>query len=153
MNKNFILGIIIAIAILGTGYLFLFNAPAQAPAPQPVTTEESFTEKEVTVTLSEENASGQSGVATLTEMDGKVTVMLSMTGAPTGVIQPAHIHVGGCPGVGAVKYPLEFPVDGVSQTTLDVTLAQLQSELPLAINVHKSVEEASTYVSCGDLEL
>ena len=78
---------------------------------------------------------------------------VSLTGAPAGVAQPAHIHVGACPGVGAVKYPLTFPVDGQSETVLDVTLEQLRSELPLAINIHRSAAEASVYVSCGELSL
>ena len=34
---------------------------------------------------------------------------------------------------------------------LDVTLEQLRSELPLAINIHRSAAEASVYVSCGEL--
>lgn len=156
MNKNLLMGIVVAIAILGAGFLFLSNRPAQPPTTPPVTTDESMQEsvmeKEVTVTLSEQNASGESGVATLTEVDGKVKVTLAMTGMPATVSQPAHIHVGRCPEVGAVKYPLESPVDGVSEITLAVTLDQLKSELPLAINVHKSVEEVSTYVSCGDLQ-
>lgn len=39
-----------------------------------------------------------------------------------------------------------------SQTELEVSLLDLEEQMPLAINVHKSVEEASVYVSCGDLE-
>lgn len=103
--------------------------------------------------MSEQNNSGEFGTATLTEENDKVKVVLKMTGAPAGVTQPAHIHIGSCPEVGAVKYPLTSPVNGLSETTLDVTLDQLKAAMPLAINVHKSVPEGSVYVSCGDLTL
>lgn len=110
--------------------------------------------KKVTVQLAQENASGESGTATLEEINGKVTVTVSLTGYPTGdTAQPAHLHEGVCPGVGAVKYPLSPIVNGASVTTLDVTLATLKTELPLALNVHKSAAEAKVYTACGALSL
>ena len=152
MKKNLLIGIGV-IVILLVGYM-LFTNRQQPVAPQTETTTEEVPNatSEVMVTLSEQNASGESGTATLIEVDGKVKVTLKL-GAPVGVTQPAHIHVGACPDVGAVKYPLTSPVDGMSETTLDITLAELKSGLPLGINVHKSAQEASVYVSCGDLEL
>jgi len=104
----------------------------------------------LTIPLIAQNNSGESGTALLKEKDGKVTVSLALSGAPN-VIQPAHIHMGGCANLNGIKYPLSFPVNGVSETLLDVTLAQLKSEFPLAINVHASTADASTYVACGDL--
>lgn len=157
MNRNLLIGVGVVV-VLVVGYL-LFSNMQQTPTPQPTTTttqetaSPSATPSEISVTLSEQNTSGESGTATLMEVDGKVKVTLKLTGAPSGVVQPAHIHVGACPDVGAVKYPLTSPVDGMSETTLDVTLAQLKSELPLGINVHKSAAEAKVYVSCGDLKL
>ncbi len=109
--------------------------------------------KTAVVELAAQNGSGESGTATLTETNGKTTVVLKMSGFPKGVSQPAHIHLGSCPKPGEVKYPLEFPLNGDSSTTLDVTLAQLKSMEPLAINVHKSGTQASVYVSCGNLSL
>lgn len=109
--------------------------------------------KEMTVVMGEENASGESGTAKLVEEGGKVTVMVKLSGYPTdSAPQPAHIHVGACPGVGAVKYPLTSLVNGVSTTTLDVTLDALKAELPLAINVHKSAADVKVYTACGALE-
>jgi multidrug efflux pump subunit AcrA (membrane-fusion protein) len=107
----------------------------------------------VTVNLSEGNNSGEAGVAKLSPLANgtRTKVSLELTGAPSGTRQPAHIHSGSCPEVGGVKYPLNFPTDGRSETVLDVSLDQLKAELPLAINVHKSVPEAAVYVSCGDL--
>lgn len=106
---------------------------------------------ERTISLKEQNGSGESGSAVLSEKDGKVTVTLDMTGALEDIPQPAHIHSGSCPDVGAVAYPLTHVVNGKSVTVLDTTFAKLDAKEPLAINVHKSVPETKTYVSCGNL--
>ncbi|MBI3443446.1 hypothetical protein HY008_02150 [Candidatus Woesebacteria bacterium] len=107
--------------------------------------------REMVVVLGQQNKSKESGTATLRELNGQLVVTLNLTGAPKGISQPAHIHIGNCPGVGEVKYPLSSPVNGWSETTLNVTFDQLMSELPLAINVHKSAKESKVYVSCGQL--
>ncbi|MBI4033347.1 MAG: hypothetical protein HY377_02455 [Candidatus Blackburnbacteria bacterium] len=107
--------------------------------------------KTATVTLGAQNNSKEMGTATLKEVDGKVTVTLDLTGTPKGVSQPAHIHTGSCPNPGAIKYPLTNVVDGKSETTLDVTMDRLRSELPLAVNIHKSAAQSKVYVSCGNL--
>ena len=107
--------------------------------------------KIVTVALNAVNKSGEEGVATLKEVGGNVIVSINLTGAPKGVTQPAHIHEGECPGVGGVKYALTFPVDGKSETTLDTSLEKLQAQGKLAINIHKSVPLAKTYVACGEI--
>ena len=112
--------------------------------------EEKIIDK-ITVELTEENDSDESGKAKLVEENNQVTVTISMDGAPEDVSQPAHIHLGSCPEVGGVQYPLTNILNGESTTTIDVTLDQLKSELPLAINIHKSVDEASVYVSCGNI--
>lgn len=154
MSKNLIIGIVV-LAVAVVGYMMFFNKPQNTPAPTTpvVTTSPSpATMSEIVVNLAKENQSTQSGTATLSEINGKVKVMLKLTGAPAGIAQPAHIHVGACPDVGAVKYPLTSPVNGMSDTVLDVTLTELKSQLPLAINVHKSGAEATVYVSCGDLK-
>src|SRR3989344_909095 len=114
--------------------------------------EEENETNELTINLSEQNNSSETGTATLVEENGQVVVTLNLTGFAENVSQPAHIHLGVCPDVGAVKYPLTNVLDGESVTTLDVTLAQLENELPLGINIHKSAEEASVYVSCGDVK-
>lgn len=106
----------------------------------------------MTVALSAQNDFAEKGTVTFTEMNGKTTVAVDVFGASVvGSSQPAHIHVGACPNPGAIKYPLTNVVDGRSETILDVTLAQLKKELPLAINLHKSAAEAKVYVACGDL--
>lgn len=107
--------------------------------------------KQTVITLSPENKSGESGVATLTEESGKLKVSINLVNFPKNVPQPVHIHVGSCPGVGAVKYPLTNVLNGNSETVLDTTLEQIKTALPLAINVHKSTTLTKTYVSCGRL--
>jgi len=108
-------------------------------------------QNEMTVKLAAENNSGESGTAALKEDSGKTTVTLDLTGYVKDASQPAHIHIGVCPGVGAVKYPLTNVVNGKSVTVLPVTLSMLKAELPLAINVHKSKVEITVYTSCGQL--
>lgn len=108
---------------------------------------------ESSIQLAEQNDSSQSGTAVLTENNGKVTVVLNVTGGAPEVAQPAHIHVGACPNVGAVAYPLTDVIDGKSETILDVSLADLAGKQPLGLNVHKSAKEVKVYVACGDLNL
>lgn len=158
MNRNLLIGVGVIIIVIVGYMLFFSKQQTYSPQPQPETITKqtaspSASTNEITVTLLEQNDSGESGMATLMEVDGKVKVSLKLTGAPASVTQPAHIHVGACPDVGAVKYPLTSPEDGISETMLDITMAQLKSELPLGINVHKSATEAKVYVSCGNLSL
>ena len=106
--------------------------------------------------LHAQNNSGESGSVTLTDMDDKTKVSIELNGVPEDISQPAHIHAGSCVSLGQVKYPLSSVQGsgaglGGSETTLDVSLSQLISELPLAVNVHKSVQDPSSYVACGDI--
>lgn len=155
MSKN-ILFIIVGLLIIGGAGYFILNRSLNQPVQQTPSPTEQATPtppQEYTLTISEQNDSSESGTAILTEENGQVKVVLNLIGAPEGVTQPAHIHLGSCPDVGAVKYALTSPVNGMAETMLDVTLEQLRSELPLGINVHKSENEAKIYVSCGDLVL
>jgi hypothetical protein len=108
--------------------------------------------KVVRITLIDENGSGEDGSAQLTDMgDGTVKVELIMLNAPEGAEQPAHIHKGTCTTLDpSPAFPLETVKEGKSTTTVKTTLADLTKE-KYAINVHKSVAEASVYVSCGNL--
>lgn len=152
-----VISIIIVVIAAGAYYMFMGNKP-EAPGTEKTATTNTSTVQttykdvtERTVSLKEQNGSGESGSAVLTEKDGKVTVVLDMTGFAADVPQPAHIHSGSCPDVGAVAYPLTNVVNGKSATVLDTTFAKLDAKEPLAINVHKSVPETKVYVSCGNL--
>ncbi|MEK7521847.1 MAG: hypothetical protein AAB599_03570 [Patescibacteria group bacterium] len=130
------------IVVIG-GYLFLTG---KAGAPKtPVM-------KIASIVLDAQNKLGESGAATIKEIEGgRVMVTLDLTGAPKGVAQHAHIHMGACPNPGEVVYSLTSPVDGKSETTLDVSFDELMRELPLAVNVHKSVAQSKVYVACGNV--
>src|SRR5947209_13790516 len=72
----------------------------------------------------------QPGSVMLQDLGSQVKVTITMTApSPEGASasQPAHIHVGTCPGVGAVKYPLTNVVNGTSVTTVNTTVAELMS--------------------------
>lgn len=158
MNRNLLIGLV-AIALLVIVYALFMRQPQVVDDLVDVGDEiqddlsDVLSPDQLTVVLSEESDSGESGVVTITEIDGQLVVSLATVGYAEGVEQPAHIHEGVCPDVGAVVYPLTNVVDGMSETTIDATLEDLESQLPLAINVHKSVPEASVYTSCGNIEL
>jgi hypothetical protein len=104
----------------------------------------------VTVELAAQNDSGESGTATLTPEGDQTRVVLELSD-PTDPSQPAHIHAGTCANLDpAPAYPLPNVEDGSSEATVDVALEELTGG-EFAVNVHKSNEEASVYVACGDI--
>lgn len=107
---------------------------------------------EAAVLLSEQNESGETGMVTMTEENGQITVSISMSGAPE-TAQPAHIHTGSCPTPGGIVYPLTDVVNGMSETVIDATMEDLRGQLPLAVNIHQSAAEIQEYVACGDVNL
>ena len=144
MNKVILIA---GLVVFGGAILYFVTkgSPAQAPGS------EEQVLREVMVNLREQNESGMSGTAVFTETNGRVRVVLNLTGAPQGVVQPAHIHANSCADIGGVKYPLTFPLNGSSETMLEVSLDEILAGLPLAVNVHKSAAEALVYVACGDI--
>jgi uncharacterized membrane protein YeiB len=156
-NKNLIIVaggaiiILLVVAILSMLVLRKSNNQGAQQGSSYSTPVVNQAESEMNVLLSAQNNSNESGIANLKDTSGMVTVTLNLTGYTANVSQPAHIHMGVCPGVGAVKYPLNSLVNGKSVTVLGVSLAQLKQQLPLAINVHKSATNIATYTSCGSL--
>ena len=163
--------IIIALLVLGSGGYGIKKGvesrnskkekekAEQQEAERKVAAEKEQKEKEVKmarvihVKLVEQNKSGQKGEAIIKQTGtSTVKVIVITTGKPSGVAQPAHIHLGACPAPGAVKYPLTDVGKGASQTEIqNLTFDDLLSGLPLAINVHKSSTAMKTYTSCGDI--
>jgi len=150
--------LIIVLGLIGAGgsvvYVKNKNKRMAAESPTPTASPEGMMKaRTVTVKMEAQNDSGNAGEAVLTEIEGgaKVKVVLSVSGAPTGVAQPAHIHGGSCPLPGGVLYPLTPVMNGASQTEIETTLGELLEQLPLSINVHKSQVEAAIYVACGDI--
>ena len=104
---------------------------------------------EVTVELAEQNASGESGTATLTAQGDRTKVVIELQG--TSSAQPAHIHKGSCADLDATPaYALTDVNDGTSTSTVDAKLDDLRDGA-FAINVHMSAAEIETYVACGDV--
>ncbi len=111
-----------------------------------------FAQSTLQILLTEQNASGETGTASITDLgDGTVRVDVVVNNAPEGVVQPLHIHEGTCANLNpAPAYPLQSVENGLSSTVVEVTLDDLLAA-PYAINGHKSAEEASVYVFCGDI--
>lgn len=125
----------------GTGDIWWVMAPDGGITAAPVTVQYTFN-------FGPGKDATQEGTVRLRATpDNKTSVTIALKGAAAGVAQPAHIHEGACPGVGAVKYPLTNVVDGASTTTVDAKFADLFTG-GYSINVHKSAAEASVYVAC-----
>ena len=110
-------------------------------------------DKPITIKISPQNGSKESGSAKLTPQGAdKTKVDISLRGEPKGVPQPAHIHMGTCANLDPKpKHGLENVVNGKSSTVVPVGLDELMKEHG-AINVHKSTKEIKTYVACGELK-
>lgn len=151
--KNILIYVVIGIIVYGLVYYFFFmnnTSPTNPYGDSSATQEEASTT--MTVPLAAQNDSEQTGTATFTESNGQTTVVVNVSNAPEGVEQPAHIHTGACPTPGGIVYPLTNLVNGTSETVLDADIATIWGQLPLAVNVHQSVPDASVYVACGDLQ-
>ena len=104
----------------------------------------------ITVQLTPLNSSGESGSAVLTDAGLKTKVVVEIKGAPAGVGQPLHVHKGTCARLDPKPaYGLTTLTGGKSETTIDVPIGDLRKGY--AINGHKSAQEASTYVFCGNI--
>jgi hypothetical protein len=116
-----------------------------------ISSDGSWAADAVKVKINPQSNSGESGTATLTDAGGKTKVAVMISGQPAGSSQPMHIHKGTCAKLDpAPAYGLPNLTDGKAEATIDVPLKTLQSE-KFAINGHKSAQEASVYVFCGDL--
>jgi hypothetical protein len=109
-------------------------------------------ESEVKVTISPQQESVQSGVATLQAMGNKTQVVVKVTPGQSGDDpQPAHIHFGKCePNLGTVRYPLTDVAGGESLTLVDATLESLRDGNG-TINIHESYPSIKKYTACGDI--
>jgi len=105
----------------------------------------------VTVQLTPQSNSSESGTATLSEQGKKTKLVIAVTGQPAGVAQPLHIHKGTCAQLDPKPaYGLTTLTNGKSETTVDVPLTTLQTG-GYAINGHKSAKDVKTYVFCGNI--
>ena len=105
----------------------------------------------MTLDLNEENASGQSGTATLTVQGDDTQVVLDIS-AGTLQSELVHIHVGPCDALGGVVYPLTSFVGGSGTSTTVLTGVGLAGLLKgnLAINSHEAGNPGN-YTTCGNI--
>lgn len=80
----------------------------------------------------------------------KTKVINLLSDPPSGVGQPAYIHAGRCDKLGAPKWHLEAVKDGRSVTVVPVSIDAILKQ-QTAINIHKSMSDKQTYVSCGNV--
>jgi len=100
--------------------------------------------------LNAQNGSGEHGTVALKPRGSKTVVEVHLLGAPSAA-QPAHIHMGTCAKLDpAPKYPLTSAINGISETTVDQSMAALTAG-GMAVNVHKSANDLKDYVACGNL--
>src|SRR5258706_12066626 len=159
--KNGALWIVVLLIIAVGGWYMWSNGQGKMVTPQPTATVTPTTKTmgsptptvpPKTIALEQIGASGQSGKVVFEPAGDSTKVTITMVGKKYSSPQPAHIHMGKCPTPGNVKYPLNNVVNGKSETVVAVKFEDLFTTLlPLAVNVHKSVEESSVYTACGDL--
>jgi len=145
MSKNTLI-IIAAVIVAALGFWFL-----RGDTPETGGDGSASMLAPALLILNEQNSSGITGTVAFAEEGASTRVVVALEGASDDGVQPIHIHEGACPNPGAVRYPLTSASGGLSETVLNVPLSELMGGLPLAVNAHKSADEASTYVACGDI--
>ncbi len=112
----------------------------------------------LTVKLDDDDAKARplthvEGKAVFTDLGGgktRVEVQVSL-GTPANPDMPANLHSGACPDVGAVAYPLTNVKNGKSTTEINADFKQFTGG-GHAINLQKSPQETTVYVSCGNIK-
>lgn len=149
-NKSSMLAILTVIIVIVIGLaIFLLSQNNQSNTiNNPVSSPSS--DDSISFKLTSQNNSGQNGTVTFEE-NGNTTKVSIFIDEPSTSNEPAHIHLGSCPTPGAVKYPLTNVISGTSVTNINVKFSDLKALGALSVNIHKSLDEIDTYVSCGDL--
>lgn len=143
--------LIIAIVVLAGLVAWAVMSSHHQKSMMMTTPSTTSTPAPVTVQISAQNNSGESGMATLIAMGDQTKVIVKLSGAPMDISQPAHIHKGTCANLDPnPTYPLTDVKGGASETVVDASLASLMTG-NFSINVHKSMQEISTYVACGTI--
>ncbi len=108
---------------------------------------EPFEPRSITLELSEREAEGQYGEATLTAVDEETTqVVLELFDGPERR-QAAHLHQGTCRDVGKVVHELNALDNGRSATRVDASLEKIV-DAGLVLGVHGSMAPTSDHVLC-----
>lgn len=103
----------------------------------------------VTVAMTEQGGSGQSGSVVLNGKGAKTEIVLVSAGPRARGSQPAYIHPGTCGSDAPVLFTLNKLEQGRSTTTVDARLAALTGAKN-SISVH-SAEDGGRIESCGNI--
>jgi len=148
-----VIGFVFAI-IIAAFYYFLFSSASNSGLEGNSGISQRTTEGSSTfsVQLEEIDESKQGGLATITEIEGKTSVLVELDAILSVDEQPANIYSGACPNPGdKVAFELNKIIEGRSETIYNENIEDFKSNAPFAIVVHKSDEEVSVNVSCGDI--
>jgi len=106
--------------------------------------------KPLTIPMKALNGSTENGTASLHDTAKGLVVTINIKNAKGP--QPAHIHKGTCAKLDPKpEEALHNVVNGMSVTTVPGVTIAMVLKTPHAINVHKSLTDIPTYVSCGDI--
>jgi Cu/Zn superoxide dismutase len=143
--------LVLSTAALGAALVLAATAQTSAPmGGSHMMVPKTMAPASLTVTMKALNGSAETGTATLKDTPKGLVVTLHLKNGKGP--QPAHIHKGSCAKLDPKpEEGLHNVVNGMSVTTVPgVTIAALL-KTPHAINVHKSLTDLPTYVSCGDI--
>jgi basic membrane protein A len=127
----------------------------EEPTDEP--TEEATEEAaDLTLPLQALNESGVNGqVDFFDNGDGTSEVVIEITESELPGPHPAHIHVdpGECLEAGDIIVDLNLVTDGVSESIVPFTVAQMQTSEngPFVVIVHESVENIANYIACAEI--
>ncbi len=125
---------------------------AASPATGPATSMSSMAKTSMTVTLSQQNKSGQYGPANVTAVGNKTRVVINLIqgSQPSKGSEPAHVHQGMCSHLDekTPKYTLNPVIGGKSTSVINVPMSKLASG-NYTISVHRQ-GDMKTAVACGD---
>lgn len=148
LRSNTIIYVLISSLLLAASLLLLFRP---WPFYPPLRFTRTIVSDEIKVEVKAQNYSGEQGLASIREVNGRVVIIMHLENAPKDVKQSAFLYKGSCDNLDEVMYYLPVSYDGkYSLTFYGKSLKDLMKELPLAIAVAKSVDEPNIVYSCGN---
>lgn len=147
-----------ALLLVGFSFYLIFSGQgnlqknSNKASPQASPNINSFEGKDLVTNLKPTGSSNQSGTVKFHEYNGKIIVTLNFKNSSKD-FHPTFIYEGSCQKLGKIKTALLSDKSGESETILPYSTEALLFDLPLAINVYKSVSEPTTSIACGDIKV
>ena len=101
--------------------------------------------------LSEENKSGQTGLASIFEKKNTVYVDVKLV-MPAFTNELAGLYLGTCQKIGQLKFSLADVINGSSTTNLNLNIDKINQLLPMALVINRIEGNPSTVVACGEIK-